>query len=127
MGYDVANKLSILIALTFNQYVNPRDIPTVGITNITKDDIDSAKTNNTKIKLIGSAVLSAAGELSCSVKPVNINHTHPLFNVDNEFNAVYLKGDAFGELMYYGKGAGPLPTGSAVVGDIISIINNIWR
>ncbi|MBK5253937.1 MAG: homoserine dehydrogenase [Peptostreptococcaceae bacterium] len=127
MGYDIANKLSILVALTFNQYIHPKDIPTVGITNITKEDIDIAKTNGTKIKLIGSAILSETGKLSCSVKPVNINCTHPLFSVDNEFNAVYLKGDAFGELMYYGKGAGPLPTGSAVVGDIISIINNIWR
>ncbi|NLY82524.1 MAG: homoserine dehydrogenase [Clostridiales bacterium] len=127
MGYDVANKLSILMALTFGKYVSPKDIPTVGITNITKDDIELAKANNTKIKLIGSAVLSETGELGYSVKPVKINCDHPLFNVDNEFNAVYIKGDAFGELMYYGKGAGALPTGSAIVGDIISIINNIWR
>ena len=126
MGIDVANKLSILISLVFNKYVHPKNITTKGINDITIDDIEKAKEDEKKIKLIGSAVLSENNELSYEVAPKLISKDNPLYNVDDEFNAVYIKGDAFGELMYYGKGAGPLPTGSAVVGDIISIVNN-WR
>ena len=126
MGIDVANKLSILISLVFGRYVSPNNIPTKGINLITAKDIENAKKKGSKIKLIGSALIDDTGELKYMVKPMEISKNHPLYNVDNEFNAVYIKGDAFGELMYYGKGAGPLPTGSAVVGDIISIVKN-WR
>ncbi|HKK96402.1 MAG TPA: homoserine dehydrogenase [Anaerovoracaceae bacterium] len=124
MGIDVANKLSILISLVFEKYVHPKNISTKGINNITIDDILKAKNDNKKIKLIGSATLSESNELTYKVEPIMITSDNPLYNVDDEFNAVYVKGDAFGELMYYGKGAGPLPTGSAVVGDIISIVKN---
>ncbi len=119
-GIDVANKLSILMALAFDKYVAPKDIPTEGISKITMKDIEDAKSKECKIKLIAEAKFED-GNLSYSVKPTLLPVTHPLSSVSNEFNAVYITGNASGELMFYGKGAGPLPTGSAVVGDIISI------
>ena len=120
-GIDAANKLSILIALAFDRYIAPGDIPTTGITAITAKDIEEAAAQGKKIKLIGRASV-ADGKLSYQVKPVLLDITHPLAGVSNEFNAVYITGDMVGELMFYGRGAGPLPTGSAVCGDILAIM-----
>ena len=119
-GIDAANKLSVLISLVFGKRVPPGDIPTIGITGVSKEDIARAANSGHKIKLIASAK-KADGQLTYSVKPALIPVSHPLSGVGNEFNAVYVKGNAVGELMFYGKGAGPLPTGSAVLGDIIEI------
>ncbi len=123
-GIDAANKLSILMALAFDKYVHPDDIPTEGITEITADDIEDAKKRNAKIKLLATA-RNENGTLSYEVKPTLLDVSHPLAGVSNEFNAVFVRGNAVGELMFYGKGAGPLPTGSAVLGDIISIAENL--
>ncbi len=120
-GIDAANKLSILIALAFGEYVAPDNIPTEGITAITASDIEKADAKGKKIKLIGQARV-ADGRLDYSVKPVLLDKDHPLAGVSNEFNAVYITGDMAGELMFYGRGAGPLPTGSAVCGDILAIM-----
>lgn len=119
-GYDVANKLSILIALAFGTVVSPQDIPTKGISDITKETIGEAKTRNNKIKLIATARKNGGG-LEYKVEPEEIPSNHPLAGVNNEFNAIYIEGNAVGELMFYGRGAGSLPTGSAVLGDIIDI------
>ena len=123
-GIDAANKLSIMMALAFGHYVHPDDIPTEGISKITKDDIDKATADGCKIKLIASAK-NEDGKLTYSVKPVALPIDHPLASVSNEFNAVFVKGNAVGELMFYGKGAGPLPTGSAVMGDILMAAKEI--
>lgn len=120
-GIDAANKLSILMALCFDKYVAPTDIPTTGITKISANDIKAADEAGKKIKLIGKAFIEN-GEVTYSVQPVELDKTHPLAGVSNEFNAVYITGDMVGELMFYGRGAGPLPTGSAVCGDILSIM-----
>ena len=120
-GIDAANKLSILMALCFDKYVAPTDIPTTGITKISANDIKAADEAGKKIKLIGKASIEN-GEVTYSVQPVELDMTHPLAGVSNEFNAVYITGDMAGELMFYGRGAGPLPTGSAVCGDILSIM-----
>lgn len=120
-GIDVANKLSILMALAFGKYVAPNKIPTTGISKITAEDIEEAKAQNKKIKLIGKASI-ADGDIKYSVQPVLLDESHPLANVSNEFNAVYITGDMVGELMFYGRGAGALPTGSAVCGDILKIM-----
>lgn len=120
-GIDAANKLSILMALCFDKYVAPTDIPTTGITKISAEDIKAADEAGKKIKLIGKASIEN-GEVSYSVQPIELDKTHPLAGVSNEFNAVYITGDMVGELMFYGRGAGPLPTGSAVCGDILSIM-----
>ena len=119
-GIDVANKLSILISLLFDQYIAPSDIPTTGISKITGDDIASAKAEGCKIKLIAHAKIED-GKVTASVAPKKLPESHPLAGVSNEFNAVYITGDMVNEVMLYGKGAGALPTGSAIVGDIISV------
>jgi homoserine dehydrogenase len=125
-GIDVANKLSILISLVFGVRVAPADIPTEGITKITKEDINRATESGHKIKLIATAK-KVDGKLSYNVKPTLIPFSHPLAGVSNEFNAVFVKGNAVDELMFYGKGAGPLPTGSAVMGDVIEIGVNMAK
>jgi len=119
-GIDCANKLSILMALTFGNYVPPTQIPTEGITGITKQNIKNAKANGCRIKLISSARM-VNGKVEYAVKPMELPETHPLASVNNEFNAIFVKGNAVDELMFYGKGAGPLPTGSAVMGDVLEI------
>ncbi len=123
-GIDVANKLTILMALAFGKYVKPEAIPTKGISQITKDDIAKAKDANCKIKLIASAK-RVGEEIEFFVKPIELPNDHPLASVSNEFNAVFVQGNAVGELMFYGKGAGPLPTGSAIMGDVIDIAKKI--
>lgn len=126
-GIDAANKLSILIALMFNKYVAPDDIPTTGITEITKEKIEEARSNGCKIKLIAHAKKNDDGEIEYEVRPMYISATHPLANINKEFNAVFVKGNAVDDVMFYGKGAGPLPTGSAVMGDVIEISKSILK
>lgn len=119
-GIDVANKLSILISLMFGERVAPEDIPTVGITGITPKAILDAAADNSRIKLIAHAKKTAAG-IEYNINPMALPLSHPLASVSHEFNAIFVTGDGVGDLMFYGKGAGPLPTGSAVMGDIIEI------
>ncbi len=126
-GIDAANKLSILIALMFNKYVAPDDIPTTGITEITKEKIEEARSNGCKIKLIAHAKKNDDGEIEYEVRPMYISATHPLANINKEFNAVFVKGNAVDDVMFYGKGAVPLPTGSAVMGDVIEISKSILK
>lgn len=123
-GIDVANKLSILIALAFDQYIPPTEIPTRGISAITKEDIQNAADEGCKLKLIAHASLKEDGTVEARVSPEKLPITHPLAGVSNEFNAVYITGDMVDEVMFYGKGAGALPTGSAIVGDIIRVIQS---
>lgn len=124
-GIDVANKLSILIALAFDKYIAPTDIPTTGISKITKADIEAAAAEGCKLKLIAHAKIDENGEIEASVAPEKIPYAHPLAGVSNEFNAVYITGDMVDELMFYGKGAGALPTGSAIVGDVIRVAKSL--
>jgi homoserine dehydrogenase len=119
-GEDVANKLSILMSLVFGKRVRPEEIPTTGITDITKQDIEEARADDCVIKLVANAFKNG-DEVDCFIQPMLINKNHPLASVSNEFNAVFVKGNAVDELMFYGKGAGALPTGSAVMGDVIEI------
>ena len=123
-GIDVDNKLSILIALAFDQYIPPTEIPTRGISAITKEDIQNAADEGCKLKLIAHASLKEDGTVEARVSPEKLPITHPLAGVSNEFNAVYITGDMVDEVMFYGKGAGALPTGSAIVGDIIRVIQS---
>lgn len=123
-GIDAANKLSILMAIGFDKYVDPESIPRLGITKVTADDIAKASAEGKKIKLLGTAKMDG-DNLEYFVKPVAIDPSHPLYNVDNEYNAILVRGDAVEDVMMYGKGAGPLPTGSAVLGDIIEIAERL--
>ena len=85
----------------------------------------AAAAEGCKLKLIAHASLKEDGSVEASVAPEKISVSHPLAGVSNEFNAVYITGDMVGELMFYGKGAGALPTGSAIVGDIISVAKSL--
>ena len=124
-GIDAANKLSILIALLFDQYIPPQEIPTTGISKITGAEIAAAASEGCKLKLIAHASIDTDGNVTASVAPEKLPVSHPLAGVSNEYNAVYVTGDMVGDVMFYGKGAGALPTGSAIVGDIISIAKSI--
>lgn len=119
-GEDAAYKLSILMLIAFGVYVDPKAIPREGITKIAQEDIDYASQFGYKLKLLAGAK-NSNGRLKYYVYPTLVPDTHPLASVNNEFNALFVKGDAVGELMFYGKGAGSMPTGSAVVGDVVSI------
>lgn len=119
-GIDAANKLSIIISLIFGIGVPPEEIPTQGISAVGKEDIAFALESGYRLKLLASA-REEDGKVTCGVAPVMLPKAHPLAAVNNEFNAVFVKGNAVDELMFYGRGAGPLPTGSAVLGDIIGI------
>ena len=123
-GYDVANKLSILMSLVFGKRVHPDDIPTKGISEITKEDMSDAASQGCVIKLLASAFKTEDG-IECYVQPTWLNKEHPLADVKNEFNALFIKGNAVDDLMFYGKGAGPFPTGSAVLGDVIAIAKSL--
>ncbi|HML38895.1 MAG TPA: homoserine dehydrogenase [Bacillota bacterium] len=125
-GIDVANKLSILISLVFGSRVAPNEIPTTGITKISKNDIRLADQFGYKIKLLATA-RRVANQLECNVQPAFVSKNHPLASVSNEFNAIFVTGNAVDDLMFYGKGAGPLPTGSAVMGDVIEISRAIAK
>jgi homoserine dehydrogenase len=122
-GYDALYKLRILTSLAFGCSVDIDKIYREGIESIKPIDIDYAKEFGFTIKLL-SMVKEKSGALEMRVHPTMIPSTHPLANVNDSFNAIFVKGNAVGELMYYGRGAGELPTGSAVVGDIISILRN---
>lgn len=123
-GHDVANKLSILMSVAFGKRVRPEDIPTRGITEITKADMDEAASQGCVIKLLASAFRTENG-VDCFVQPTLLNKAHPLADVRNEFNALFIKGNAVDDLMLYGKGAGPFPTASAVLGDVVAIARGL--
>lgn len=119
-GEDAAFKLSILAFIAFGVQVPPQDIPREGITRISEKEIQYAAQLGYTIKLLAVAK-KHDGKLDLHVHPTLVPITHPLAAVNDEFNALFVKGDAIGELMMYGKGAGSLPTGSAVVGDIMDV------
>lgn len=125
-GYDAQYKLAILASLAFGTKINTECVYREGITGISKKDIDCANQFGYVIKLLG-IIKEVHGELELRVHPTMIPKTHPLANVHDSFNAVFVRGNAVGDLMFYGKGAGDLPTGSAVVSDIISILRNNIR
>jgi homoserine dehydrogenase len=123
-GVDAAFKLSILIYTAFGIQVNPDDIPREGIRRISEREMEYAKQLGYKVKLLAS-VKKNGGGFEMHVHPTLVPLDHPLAAVNNEYNALFIKGNAVGELMLYGKGAGSLPTGSAVMGDIMEIVRII--
>ncbi|WP_430883429.1 homoserine dehydrogenase [Fusibacter sp. JL216-2] len=122
-GFDAVRKLAILSSLAYGQEFKWSDMPTVGITDIDSDDIECVKTMDSKIKLLAYSEY-INNELYAAVRPVVVSNSDPIALIDNEFNAVILTGDSVGEVMFVGKGAGKLPTASAVFGDILDIIQN---
>jgi len=125
-GYDAARKLSILASIAFNTRVTLDDVFIEGITRITKEDIAYAKDLNYLIKLLGIAKETKEG-VEVRVHPCFIPNTHPLASVNDVFNAIFVRGDAVGDVMFFGRGAGDLPTGSAVAADIMEAARNRVR
>ncbi len=123
-GIDTAHKLSILITLAFGTQVHFKDIYIEGITQITPLDIEYAREFGFKIKLLAIAK-RRGNEIEARVHPTMIHEGEMLASVNGVFNAIYLVGNALGQTLFYGKGAGELPTGSAVVSDLIDIARNI--
>lgn len=122
-GYDAVYKLAILTTLAFETNVDVNDIYVEGITKIKAKDIEYSKELGYVIKLL-AIVKEVNKKLELRVHPTMIPSIHPLANVNDSFNSIFIKGNAVGDLMLYGRGAGELPTGSAVVGDIISVVRN---
>ncbi|MDO4170706.1 MAG: homoserine dehydrogenase [Lachnospiraceae bacterium] len=123
-GLDAARKVAIMASIAFNSRVTFDDVYTEGITEITERDIAYAEDMGCVIKLLGVAK-NTAGGIEVRVHPMLINKRHPLASVNDSFNAVFIHGDAIDDAMFYGRGAGELPTASAVVGDVIETARNI--
>lgn len=123
-GWDSAAKIGILASIAYGSRISRDAIYTEGITEITKSDIGYARDLGYVIKLIALAQ-EDDGALDIRVHPTMINIDHPLAAVKANYNAVFLEGDAVGDLMFFGQGAGSLPTASAVVGDLIKVARNI--
>jgi homoserine dehydrogenase len=123
-GLDSAHKLQILVTLAFRSFVDLKDIHTEGITRITPQDIGYARELGYRVKLLAIAKASDGG-LEVRVHPTMIPADAPLAAVSGVFNAVFLTGHAVGDLMFYGRGAGQLPTASAVWSDIVDIARRI--
>ncbi len=119
LGHDAARKICILASLCFGKHVYPDAVETSGITEITPEDVAYAKNWGGVIKLIGRAVQNDNGKIIITVGPSLIQNHSQLASVDDVFNAILVRGDAIGDVVFYGKGAGKLPTASAVVADII--------
>ncbi len=125
-GFDAQYKIAILSSIAFNSRVNVDDISAQGIRGITARDIAVARELGFRIKLVAVAQQNDSGEtMQVRVHPALLPLAHPLASVNGVFNAVLVRGDAVGEVMFYGPGAGSLPTGSAVVGDLVAIGRNI--
>lgn len=123
-GYDARYKIAILAAIAFTSRVSVDDVYCEGITKITERDIENARELGYAIKLL--AIAKRSGEaVQIRVHPTLIPQDHPLASVNDVFNAIYVHGDFVGDVMFYGRGAGARPTGSAIAGDVMDIARNI--
>ena len=126
-GYDACRKIAILASLASGKEVDYNDIETEGITNITLEDVKYAAQMDSVIKLIGYAEFLENGKIYATVSPMVIKNESPLSGVDDVFNAIMVVGDCVGDVMFYGRGAGKMPTASAVVADVVDSIKHIQR
>ncbi|HUW77852.1 MAG TPA: homoserine dehydrogenase [Candidatus Nanopelagicaceae bacterium] len=120
-GFDAAAKAAILAGLAFHSRVTALDVYREGISQITTEDIASAKAMGHVIKLLAIAELTSDDHVSVRVHPALLPRNHPLAAVREAFNAVFVEARAAGELMFYGRGAGGIPTASAVLGDLVAV------
>lgn len=124
-GHDACRKICILASLAFGSHVYPESVHTEGITKLTLADVDYAAAWGGVIKLIGSVKKMDDGKISIMVCPMFVARDSQLANVDDVFNGIMVRGDATGDVVFYGKGAGKLPTASAVVADIIDCAKHV--
>ncbi|AYK07142.1 homoserine dehydrogenase [Brevibacillus laterosporus] len=123
-GFDAARKMAILSTLGFRVPMNLEDVQVRGISKVNKEDIAYGKKLGYEVKLLGIARRDN-DEIEVSVQPTMVHKSHPLASVNGVFNAVYVHGEAVGETMFYGPGAGEMPTATAVVSDLISVVKNM--
>ena len=124
VGQDACRKICILASLAFGRHVYPEQVHTEGITQITLADVDYAESWGGVIKLIGQVKMQENGKVQMIVCPMFISRDSQLATVDDVFNGIMVRGDATGDVVFYGKGAGKLPTASAVVADIIDCVKH---
>ncbi len=125
-GYDACRKIAILSSLAFGRQVDYEDIYTEGITKITAEDIKYAKAMGRSIKLLASSK-KVNDSFYAMVAPCMVPTSHPLYSVNNVFNAIFAHGNVLGDVMFYGSGAGKLPTASAVVADVVDAAKHLQR
>ena len=126
-GHDACRKICILASLAFGRHIYPRQVPAEGITGVTLSDVAWAESCGKKLKLLGRAIRQADGRVCAYVSPHLVDVENPLAGVEDVFNAIAVKGNAIGDVMFYGRGAGKLPTASAVVADVIDIAKDTKR
>ena len=124
-GHDACRKICILASLAFGKHVYPEQVSCEGITNITLSDVEYADSFDCVIKLIGNTKKIDDDKITATVRPTLVSRNNIISDVDGVFNAIMVTGDATGEVMFYGKGAGKLPTASAVVADVIDCAKHI--
>jgi len=125
-GWDSCRKLAILVSLAIGKQVDYENISTEGIRKITERDAHYARELNASIKLISNAKMIGGGVYAW-VAPSLVPYSHPLSAVNDVYNAIYIKGNVIGEVMFYGLGAGKYPTAAAVVADIVDAVKNLNR
>ena len=124
-GHDACRKICILASLAFGRHVYPAQVHTEGISTITLEDVKYAEAWGGVIKLIGRARKRDDGRLDCFVEPMLLPHSSQLAEVNDVFNGILVRGDAIGDVVFYGRGAGKLPTASAVVADVIDEVKHL--
>lgn len=125
-GHDAGRKIAILSSLALGRQVDFEDIYMEGITKITAEDFAYAKKLNRAIKLLATSRMTD-GKVYAMVAPFLIPAEHPLYSVNNVFNAIFVRGNMLGDAMFYGSGAGKLPTASAVVGDVVEAARKLGQ
>ena len=118
-GHDACRKICILAYLAFGREILPEDVPTEGISGVTLRDVELVEKAGWRVKLLGRALRQEDGRVSAYVAPHLVRAEHPIAGVEDVFNAIMVRGNAVGEVMFYGPGAGSLPTASAVVADVL--------
>lgn len=123
-GIDACRKICILGAMAFGALVPPEQVYTRGITAVTQADVERAAAMDCTIKLIARCVKLNNGKIHYSVQPFMVHRSHPLANISDVFNGILIRGNAVGDVLLYGAGAGRKPTASAVVSDIVDIVRH---
>ena len=126
-GHDACRKICILSALAFGQHIYPNQVPAQGIRNVSLEDVAYADSRGYKIKLLGRGIRQPNGKVCAFVAPHLVPAENPLSGVEDVFNAIAVTGNAIGDVMFYGRGAGKLPTASAVVADVIDIAKDLKK
>ena len=124
-GQDACRKICILAAIAFGRHIYPRQVATEGIGGVTLADVAYAEGFGRKIKLLGRAFRTQEGKVCIYVAPHLVDSENPLAGVEDVFNGIVVKGNAIGDVMFYGRGAGKLPTASAVVADVMDAARHI--